>query len=399
MKKNLKVICGTLAGFILGGLTIAGANQAIQAIQNTEIKVSLNGTIQNFKDETTGEKQYPITYHDRTYLPLRNVAQLTGLNVDYDASSNTALLSTGSGTFSNKLDSYIIKDSDITLIDQVEYLSYDQLLFAKNEIFARYGYDFSSKKIRSYFDMQEWYKPVKGKNIKLEDLNEVEQKNVGILDDELNKRLTWVNNGNLIKDISMPTYAESFDIEYVLKENGIDVQKLSKGAYSYRVNGLKVGSDIYQAYIYFEINDISDYGYRQTSNSEFYLLKDSKIILDFSADGKWGSTSIDDIGDIYILGDYVINIKCGAGDACDMLICDKNGTYLFLDSGLAISVTMRRDGKLFEYKYDEYAGYLEGAIGDYNYYKSIYELYIKEGKMIKNRVGIDYTSVIYTAQT
>jgi hypothetical protein len=92
MKSDLKVIFGALAGFMIGGFTVVGANQAIQAIQNTEIKVSLNGQVQEFKDETTGEKQYPITYHDRTYLPLRNVAQLSGLNVDYDNKTNTALL-------------------------------------------------------------------------------------------------------------------------------------------------------------------------------------------------------------------------------------------------------------------------------------------------------------------
>ena len=92
MNNNLKVALGTVAGIMIGGLTVVGANQAIQAIQNTEIKVSLNGKIQEFKDETTGEKQYPITYNNRTYLPLRNVAQLAGLNVDYDSKSNTAVL-------------------------------------------------------------------------------------------------------------------------------------------------------------------------------------------------------------------------------------------------------------------------------------------------------------------
>ena len=30
---------------MVGGLTVVGANQAIQALQNTEIKVSLNGQI------------------------------------------------------------------------------------------------------------------------------------------------------------------------------------------------------------------------------------------------------------------------------------------------------------------------------------------------------------------
>ncbi len=92
MNNNFKILLGTIAGIMIGGLTVVGANQAIQAIQNTEIKVSLNGQVQEFRDETTGEKQYPITYHDRTYLPLRNVAQLAGLSVDYDNNSKTAIL-------------------------------------------------------------------------------------------------------------------------------------------------------------------------------------------------------------------------------------------------------------------------------------------------------------------
>ena len=92
MNEKIKLIGCTVASFFLGSLTIVGANQAIQAIQNTEIKVSLNGQIQDFKDEATGETQYPITYNDRTYLPLRNVAQLAGLDVDYDSNTNTAIL-------------------------------------------------------------------------------------------------------------------------------------------------------------------------------------------------------------------------------------------------------------------------------------------------------------------
>ena len=94
INNNLKVVCGTLVGIIVGGLTVVCANQTIQAIQNTKIKISLNGQVQEFKDETTGETQYPITYNDRTYLPLRNVANLVGAGIDYDNDSNTAFLST-----------------------------------------------------------------------------------------------------------------------------------------------------------------------------------------------------------------------------------------------------------------------------------------------------------------
>ena len=72
-------------------------------MQNTEIKVSLNGQIQEFKDETTGETQYPITYNGRTYLPLRNIANLFDASVDYDKDTKTAVLSSNNdGVFSNE---------------------------------------------------------------------------------------------------------------------------------------------------------------------------------------------------------------------------------------------------------------------------------------------------------
>ena len=124
MKNNLKVVLGTIVGVMIGSLSVVGANQAIQAIQNTEIKVNLNGQIQVFKDETTGETQYPITYHDRTYLPLRNVAQLAGLNVDYDASTNTAILKGN-----NKLEIY---DGDYKLSEYLIFKNKYLLSFYKS---------------------------------------------------------------------------------------------------------------------------------------------------------------------------------------------------------------------------------------------------------------------------
>ena len=92
MKKGF--ILGLTTGVVLTGASLVLANSQIQAILNDQIKVTLNGQVQEFKDETTNETQYPITYHDRTYLPLRTVANLVGVDVDYDASSNTAILNT-----------------------------------------------------------------------------------------------------------------------------------------------------------------------------------------------------------------------------------------------------------------------------------------------------------------
>ncbi len=119
IKGNIKLIGGFLAGMMIGGVTIVYANQAIQALQNTEIKVSLNGAIQTFKDETTGEVQYPITYNDRTYLPLRNIANLAGLSVDYDSSTNTAILESDADIPGQHDDIYELKLTEEELLKRI----------------------------------------------------------------------------------------------------------------------------------------------------------------------------------------------------------------------------------------------------------------------------------------
>lgn len=90
MKKGF--ILGLIIGIVITGLSVALASSQIQAILNDQIKVSFDGQVQEFRDETTNEVQYPITYKDRTYLPLRTVANLVGVGVDYDATTNTAIL-------------------------------------------------------------------------------------------------------------------------------------------------------------------------------------------------------------------------------------------------------------------------------------------------------------------
>lgn len=87
-------------GFVIGlatGLTIAGAslvfaNSQIQAILNDQINLKINGEIKTMSDATTGEREYPLTYKDRTYIPLRSVATLLGMDVDYDNITNTAII-------------------------------------------------------------------------------------------------------------------------------------------------------------------------------------------------------------------------------------------------------------------------------------------------------------------
>lgn len=95
MKNSIKkVVTAGLAGFVLGTTLTVSAGTWIQAYRNDEIKITLNGEVQTFRDATTNEIEVPITYNDRTYLPLRSLATLVGLNVDYDANTKTAILET-----------------------------------------------------------------------------------------------------------------------------------------------------------------------------------------------------------------------------------------------------------------------------------------------------------------
>ena len=100
MKKGF--ILGLITGAVLAGASLVFASSQIQAILNDQIKVTLNGQIQKFKDETTNETQYPITYKNRTYLPLRTVANLVDVDVDYDVNTNTAVLEAKENHFTEK---------------------------------------------------------------------------------------------------------------------------------------------------------------------------------------------------------------------------------------------------------------------------------------------------------
>lgn len=115
--KNLNkksIILGMVCGILLGATTVGyAANEYVQAILNKKIQVSLDGVIQEFRDESTNEIQYPITYNDRTYLPLRTVANLVDVSVGYDEQNNIATLVTGKTiktnykSYSDVLDAYI----------------------------------------------------------------------------------------------------------------------------------------------------------------------------------------------------------------------------------------------------------------------------------------------------
>lgn len=87
----LTLVCG-----ITVGASAASGLQEIAAYLNANITVKLDGEAQTFLD-AQGNRVYPITYNGTTYLPVRAVAGLVGLDVDWDQATQTVLLGKTNG--------------------------------------------------------------------------------------------------------------------------------------------------------------------------------------------------------------------------------------------------------------------------------------------------------------
>lgn len=74
---------------------------------------------------------------------------------------------------------FILPDSDRRLLiaDDLEPLSKEELRIARNEIYARRGWDFKTRAMESYFEQFDWYVPSLGKI----ELSHVEQQNVDFI--------------------------------------------------------------------------------------------------------------------------------------------------------------------------------------------------------------------------
>lgn len=95
MKKRKLIPALVLTLTLLCGITIgATASNGIQKIQadlDPTISIKYKGEEQVLKD-AQGSRVYPISYQGTTYLPIRAVAGLTGLGVDWDGTTRSVLL-------------------------------------------------------------------------------------------------------------------------------------------------------------------------------------------------------------------------------------------------------------------------------------------------------------------
>lgn len=94
MRSRKKLVFILVFVLILSTFTIAsatGLKEKVSAILNGEITIIYDKEVQTFKDEN-GNKVLPISYNGTTYLPVRAVASMLDLDVDYDGTTKTITL-------------------------------------------------------------------------------------------------------------------------------------------------------------------------------------------------------------------------------------------------------------------------------------------------------------------
>ena len=99
MKKNWKhLAAGGAALTLLAGMlavpTLASTGSRTARLDYQNMKVTLDGQVLNLTD-STGAPVEPFTINGTTYLPLATIGRVLGLDVSWDGSTNTVVLSTG----------------------------------------------------------------------------------------------------------------------------------------------------------------------------------------------------------------------------------------------------------------------------------------------------------------
>ncbi len=88
--KTVAIVLSLALCFALG-TSASSLLQKIEAYLNYGITVKLNGEEQRMYD-ANGKQVYPISYQGTTYVPIRAVSNMLGIDVAWDGANNTVLL-------------------------------------------------------------------------------------------------------------------------------------------------------------------------------------------------------------------------------------------------------------------------------------------------------------------
>lgn len=252
----LKEIDGTVYGYNFGYRSINplyedGTMMGSSGAADNEIyrlQFSTTGYTEDVIDSTgtTGSTKTPATWYDFT---TENIDKILGNDTQeiFQSDSLGSLL-----TINQKNDGYVFYDSDEEYLpeDMMQYIPTEILRIARNEIYARHGYQFTSD-MKTFFENKSWYSgTVSASDWSDSELNVYEKKNVELLQkyEDLGAKVPFTTNsvagGTQINGdgftITLPSEWNSSNYFAVkTRDNDHDAYIFySKNNYAYGYNGV-----------------------------------------------------------------------------------------------------------------------------------------------------------------
>ena len=225
MKKIKYIVIGIVIATILSSMFVCASSNMIEVLFDN-IKIKINGI--EIKADTE-----PFIYKDRTYVPLRAVAENMGAFVEWDGTKNTVLITEPDNeTTSNLYDSiYLLGTfSRINEISENLVLCREILIYESRDSYVYDRYYESFKVNRDSFnDLKSEYINIAKSIISNSDCHE----NIEVAHKLLNSINLLDDNINLLSDL------------YVTYDSNKD-KKISDNRYSIVVNNVDARNMIYK---------------------------------------------------------------------------------------------------------------------------------------------------------
>lgn len=113
----LCVICVLATVTVFGNTTM----KEIVAYLNYSINICVDGEVKELKD-AQGNRVYPISYNGTTYVPIRGVSDLLGVDITWDGTTNSVILET---------ENY--KDARVNLLNNLNTVSSKSYVMTDNK--------------------------------------------------------------------------------------------------------------------------------------------------------------------------------------------------------------------------------------------------------------------------
>jgi hypothetical protein len=255
-----------------------------------------------------------------------------------------------------KSSDYIIPNSDKKKItaEILDKLTKSDIVLARNEIYARHGYIFKSKKYKEYFNKQSWYKA--NPNFLETDFTSIEDDNLKIIDNYMVsiKNFTTLITNNYGKfDLNLDGKIDEISVKFI--ENGTEYELSINNTKLFQKNGSN-----FKTVILYDINSNDEFKeiaiVDEEANKTHFHYYDGKNIIhmgiipgnyDFIKVNGNGQILTEKQGSILGLNDWTYQLQCILTDKRALI---KNPKLKYYD--MNYEVVVKEDIKLFTHPND-----------------------------------------------